>query len=407
MNVLNFYLDRNTEDLNLDDFFLILAMQLFEYKIYITLKRNKRILTRKIDIDETDKDNRLELFYREVDEIKEHLSSDDLKKILEHLFPILKYHKYKNPLNIKYYKYLESKHKIGSQKHFDKYFTLTLEENEVSAKTFFPLIYSNDESNINAIFNKPNNKKYNDNLFGEFIYVTEDIPKENSKKLLYKFFEIGDELNLNRHSRSDLNESITMLFRNLENNDESVKIFKKSINFENNMYTISDYLHQILIKNKNARSEEDLIFQDQLEEFKELVCKKIKKCGDNGLLFKHTYVSTILSEWNYFENDKTLVKKYVIEKTNNNDNLIEFLKNHNKIDIEFYDIDDLNSVDALDYNPTKYFETLKEKYFEDLVKLNERVENILNDETISVNHEKFCEKFIENFKNTPYFIQNK
>ena len=408
-NMLNFYLDEFIYDINLDDYFLILALQLFEYEVYLSLKRNKRILTSKIDIDERDENNRLNLFYKELDEIKCDISLNDLKYVLKYLFPILKYHKNKNPPSKSFYEYFHSKHKVGSRTHFSKYFTLSLEDVEVSTKTLTQLINSTNKNNILNIFSSRYNKLHNQSLFDEFLYVAKKIPKENSELILYRLFKIGDDLNLYNHSRSDMNRSINILFKNLDDSVRAFEIFEDCINFKNNIFTLSDYLYKIKIDIlENNISINDLIFsEEELNQLYELVCKKIRKSSEDGSLLNHRFVSTILVHWKAFEKDKTIVENYVHEKTEDDYVLIEFLKKYNASDVE--DSESMVTF-GFDSSRTHYFESLEKEYFKDLEGLNTRVERILNDENTSGDHKDFCEKFIrafEEFKKSSYDFQNK
>lgn len=117
VNVLEFYLNGFVDDININDCFLILALQLFEYNVFLELRNNKRILTLKIGVDSNDPNNRLTLFYNEIDEVRENISLVNLKFFLENLFPMLKYQSRENHLP-SYFKNLGKKHKIGNKGSF-------------------------------------------------------------------------------------------------------------------------------------------------------------------------------------------------------------------------------------------------------------------------------------------------
>lgn len=404
VNVLEFYLNGFVDDININDCFLILALQLFEYKVFLELRNNKRILTLKIGVDSNDPNNRLNLFYNEIDEVRENISLVNLKFVLENLFPMLKYQSRENHPH-SYFKNLGKKHKIGNNNHFDKYFTFALENGDVSVNTLNKLLKPANMDVVSHIFNPLNDEKHNRFLFDELSLIAGEIPKKNSQLVILRLMKIGDELKILRYSRDNLNKSLDVLFKNFESIEFSCEIFDKCFSFENNIYTISQYIHHISVKKiTHGVSVDELIFdEDNIERYEKLVLEKIKRQSHDESFFNHRYLSDILDVWRYYEDDKSIVKDYVISKTTDNNDLIEFLKKYKISDVE-YSTEDFGSKDVFDFDSSfqYYFESLNKNYFDNLNDLNDRINRILNDENTSDNHKKFCEKFIEKFEELRY-----
>ena len=399
INLLNFYLNRFVDNINLNDCFLILALQLFEYKIYLALKYNKRILTRKITIDPTNKNNLVNMFYEELEEMIEKLTMPELYEVLKILFPILKY-QYNENYPPSLFKELSKNHKVGHEKHFDKYFTFSLETSEVNMNKLNKLTEPN-KHNFYELFSQ-NDWKYNENLFYELNNLVGKIPKENCESLIIKLMEMGDAIKVFRTGRDELNYLFDNLFKKLESKEKFYYIFEKCISFNNNIYTVSDYTHHLSVKNRTITNGEDLIFtESDLNKIEKMTLNKIKKCSEDGELFQHRYLTNILNIWKQFENDEYVIKNYVLSKTGKDYNLIEFLKKYNISDYEYSIIDeDILQKDVFDFKgiKTHYFESLRDEYFKEIIELNNRVMQISNDKNTLKNHKSFCRKFNEEFE---------
>lgn len=401
-NILEFYLNGFVDNINIDDCFLILAMQLFEYQIYTSIKKNKNILTTQND------EKTIKRFYSELKENKESINMNDLKILLRYLFPILKYPEHVPNPN---FKTLHKKHKVGSKKHFNKYFTLSLEANEVDVITINNLTKPINSIEIYRIFDPNNNREYNEYLFDELLLIQNEIPIENCETIISRLLIIGDELKISRTPRRNMIRIIDHLFKKLNSKDNAYEIFKRSIDFENNIFTITDYIHHLSIKNKLGNAIDDLIFNEKdLNQLENLISSEIKHQVETGILFYNYHLSTILSYWKTYE-DAEIIKNAVIEKTKDDFILLEFLKKHNLHDIYNYS----NAIEphvTLDFEELRehYFETLYNDYFRDLNGLNARIIQISKDKNISDDDKKFCDKFTKHFKKykqKSYILQNK
>lgn len=397
INILEFNLNDFYDNINFDDYLLMLAIQLFEYEIYLFLKNNRKLLTTKIDIFNKNENDYLNKFYDELKEINDYISFNDLKMVLNHLFPILKYHKHNSYPKLEY---LHKQHRIGNNRYFDKYFTLSLETDDVSSVTLDKLTKPINIFEIYEIFDEKNNQTYNFNLFEELYLIADEIPKENCEPIITVLLKQSPNLNLARGSLSKVNWIIDKLFKKLESKERCCQIFEECIDFENNFFTIVDYIHHLSVKkNRTGTPIDDLIFSDEcLENFEELIVSEINQSIDDETLFYQSYLSTILYYWKTYE-ENSVIKNRIVEKAKDDNILIEFLKRHILFDV-LSEEGDVNLNVALDFDNLveRYFETLNEDYFGDLNELNTRMNKIYNDKNTSQNHKEFCKKFIEQFE---------
>ena len=119
-------------------------------------------------------------------------SKDSIRRALEGLFP---------QANANYGDHDGSEEnwlrdrRVCHSKHFNKYFQLSLEENEISALLIDEIIAaSGDRSRLNAIFSTAINKSKSLDLF-EAIFVSRDlIPTQNLAPFITALFDIGDIL---------------------------------------------------------------------------------------------------------------------------------------------------------------------------------------------------------------------
>ena len=214
---------------------------------------------------------------------------------------------------------------------------------------------------------------------------------------------MGDDLKILRDTRDNMNSVICKLFKKIESKETRFEIIKKCINFENNVYTSTDYIHKLSVKRKRTGIDiDDLIFlETHLDKIESLILKKITNYAKNDKLFSHRYLTNILDIWKYYEPNRDLIKNYVISKTNNNYELIEFLKKHDISNYEYSLIDeDYMLKNVLEFGPllkAHYFESLKDEYYDNLLDLNDHIIKLSTDIKTPQNHKKFCRKFIEAF----------
>lgn len=379
INILTFNFSVFKDEVNTQDFMIILAIQLFQPAIYHEIKNNRNLfLVKYVEIDDTLKTinkNNIE----EIIKLSKDISTDVMKKILYKLFPkIGKYYR-----NIEYGPEWDKtwKHelRICNESFFDKYFTLTLGTDELSMVAVNNLLNSNNTDEIsNTIiqFDKDNKTK---NLFDLIINRMEDIPKNNAKYFISSFIDIGDLIkipyNMFFDKRIYLSRILDDLLKKYETTEERFEILKEAIsNSTNSLYVAIDLLSGFDYDYNRFNYENDkqnpdiLITENELEELEEIMKKKIREWDDDGRLWNSPDLEGILYSWRLWESEGYVINR-VKEYTSNDENLLTFLNGFkNIVTTTMHE----NSPNEINYKLN--FKSL-EIYF-DLEELNERLKRM-------------------------------
>lgn len=372
------------DEINIHDFILITAIQLFEYEIYTHIKNNKNLfietaetttLQHKEDMEKNIKED-IEESYKKLSKI----SKEEYIELLQNLFPNIAL---KNKILLPTGYSLEKEKKLCHHSHFDKYFTLSLEETEVNEKMISEIIQSNNKEFItNKILElTKENKGYN---LMHKIYLNRDkIPEENINLFIESITKYGDTLN-------HLNlENLILLLLNQKPSNEICYILKNAINNSNNgIYVLSEIISTFnydygmyTFKNENPKSEEEMIInKNHLKELEECIALKIREKAKNGELNKHPKLNGILYYWANWE-DETILNKFFKKNIQTDNEFLKFIKNfvlisHNNIQI---DIEQIKKY-VPDYELNKKIESAKKNL--ELNKLETEVLKKISDELL-------------------------
>ena len=380
INHLEFYLPLMKYEVYICDYLLILALQLFENDVYVEIKNNKRFsgvwgeYNRKYaEVDEEIFENILTL--------KKHISEENLKAVINVLFP--KTNRFTT--NISYgYDWLDEwnlKRRICSPAMFDKYFTLSLDNDEISNIVFQELINLNDVNKIKNLILSINDEGKSKNLLNQFKYILSVIPKENILLFLCVFMDIGDLLVVSEGSVYERNKDTLIshinfqLLKRVETQENRFIILKHAIeNATDSLWTIVSEVRswdQIYrrygLSDKPINKESLLISDSQVDILEELALNKIKSWDENKLL-NHVKLSGILQMWEFW-GKKEDVDDFVRTVTVRDDNLLRFIGKF-ITETHSYTLDQpFEKIDLFfDFN-------LLSKYF-DLADLKKRIQNI-------------------------------
>lgn len=87
MNIINFYFSVFKDNVNINDFMLILAIQLFEHKIYNKIKDNPSLfIVSTENLKDFEKENSKKKF-EEIIDLHSKLPGEDMNNVLLKLFP--------------------------------------------------------------------------------------------------------------------------------------------------------------------------------------------------------------------------------------------------------------------------------------------------------------------------------
>lgn len=352
-NLLNFYLNNIIDDLNIDDFFLILAIQLFNYKLFLKIKDKPSQLIN----DSVFKDNNAATLInmtRFNESFKKSIGLKEWEKYQEmliYLFPLLEDRL--NPITKTEYEKWVDEHKICCEKYFEKYFTMSLENNEVADSLIDLLIKKTDEKEIHDFFTKRNNPDYNHSLLFKFSNKLSEIPNKNSELFIKALMKCGDEMNLYLTSRDYFPQILKKLFEKIES-EKYFELLEEFIDYPNNVFTVSEFVYSI---GNDTNIQKD---ERKLNKIKKLTVIKIKKSSENRDFLDMKFLQKMLFYWKQLDNEND-VKQYVLNNVKSNDEILSFLaKFRTKSDPQFYiigggsnahlllDLDELNTYHSLE-----------------------------------------------------------
>ena len=192
---------------------------------------------------------------------------------------------------------LKNNFRISERKHFDKYFTLSLEESEVSDfyinsmakydidKLTEEFLLLRDDAKLNSLLDKLYKKIGDFNL-------------ETSKKFITAFFEVGDEFfNEFTMYNAKVNSILNKLFNHLKT-DECCNILNNALDNSKGLFTIIEFIYGIGYDygeySSKYKSEKDLcITKNEFKILERKVHRKINEIEPEKLI-DNNYLSILL-----------------------------------------------------------------------------------------------------------------
>ena len=346
-NLLNFYWSIFVKELNINDFILMLAIQLFDYDLFLKIKKHKDLLTvNKTVFGKNNADIQTERL-KVIEEFKNNEDFEDLNALLEFLFPVLN-----DPTDIDYENW-DLKTRVCSDNHFDNYFLLSLENNQVSQLVLNRLIKMDNETEIYDILNQNPNLDYNHSLIYNFLKVIPEIPQKNRKFFAKAFLKCGDSLNLYPDTMRFLPIILKKLLRRINDENECFEILKESAKYENNVFTHSQFIYS------HTKINNKIFTETHLEELKKQSIAKINQSSKKEFFLNQTFLQEMLIIWENLEN-KWVVKNYILENVNTPTEILSFISKFQikrNIEIDF-NYDKLDSYHGLEFYKSKVTEIL-------------------------------------------------
>lgn len=383
-NTLTFYLNNFLGELNIDDFFLILALHLFEHELFLKIKENKEYLLIR---ESAFKDNNTTITIREFNSSFIKIIGDEnfnkYEQLLIFLFPALS--PSNSPFTQESYHNWNDNHKICAENYFEKYFTLSLEDYEATDSYLNQIIQLNEVNEIFDVFTLNKNLDYNHSLLVKLRKKIPDIPSTNIEFFVKALLMAGDSMELNSTSRVYFTWILDDLFKEINSSEKCYEILKDSIKYyDNNLFTVTEYIYSLASdydlegKNNNNKSKKEMfIDEDQTKKLIKFVVDKIHKSNINKNFLNQHYLQNMLNYWEFLEDYQT-VKNYILENVNTLEETLSFLTKFQNEDSEnelSFDFEKLNT-----YHGLKFYEnTVNEK---------------LNQDNVDEKTKDFCEVFI-------------
>ena len=305
VNIITFYFSVIKDNVYINDFMLILALQLFEHKIYNKIKDNPSLFlvsteNQKYDVKNDNKDK-----IQKIMELRSKLSEDEIYSVLLKLFPRIRMY-YRNIDLEDSYRDWKYNFRICTTEYFYNYFTLNLDAEDLSVNSIEDLFNLGDVEKISKMFLEYDRNNQTKELFDIIINRIRDIQNENVPFFIISLIDIGDQLHLPFNTFFDkriyLSRIIDDLLKEFENNSERFNVLEKAIdNSENSLYVAVEFLSsQDFIYNKfnyeNDRKDvsEALINEDDLEKLEDMMVLKIRKWDETDKLWDSLDLEYIL-----------------------------------------------------------------------------------------------------------------
>ena len=382
-NILNFYLDNIVDDLNIDDLFLILIIQLFDHELFLKIKDNQnQLINDSVFINETNPNSVISIarFNEKFIETIGDMKWEKYQNLLVFLFPLLK--SMTNPIPKNKFDAWVDNHKICCEKYFEKYFTISLEKNEASDSFIELLIEKTNEHEIYSSLTKRNNPEYNNSLFYKLSNKISNMPPENSEFFIKALLRCGDEINLYRTSREYIPQILYELLMKIPS-EKQFELMKKCIEYPDNVFTITELVYSLIYEYD--------VTDEKIKEIQSLVVDKIRKSSKNKNFFNMSFLQDMLFYWKHLD-DVNTVKENVLQNVKTNEEIIAFMKKfRTKKEDSLYIISGGSEAHlVLDLDELKIYHGLKT--YEEVVK------NTMNNQNISEEDKEICEIFLKQYE---------
>lgn len=383
-NVLKFYLNQFKDEVNIGDFLLMIAIQVFEDKFYHEIKENKGILTdygKIIQMDDTIMIKVYEDFLSNF--LNPSKYGGNFKDVLNYLFPVIKEYSEEEQ------GYLEEHYNcdlnIGSNIHFDKYFTFSVEDDEISQIEIEGLLNLDDSDTISEKMLEIIDKGKSRSLLDKLKSNVYKLDRNQCKSLIYALFDIGDNI---EHIQK-LYSVLDSLCYNL--GYESGEVLVNALDSAKSFYTFCYFIHETGYKYGLYYADESksdsycYLSFDEFKMLKDLSFRKIIIWANEGILLEKDNCKYFLDFWQKWGIKQELLE-FVKISTDTDKKLVSF--------IEKFKINSKESVYETDiYGDTTFDWYLLNEFIDDEL-LEHRIKKILEEENLSESELELCKIFI-------------
>ena len=399
INIITFYFTVFKDNVNMNDFMLILALQLFEHEIYNKIKDNPSLFlvtteNQKYDVKNDNKDK-----IQKIMKLRSKLSEDEIYNVLLKLFPrIIMY--YRNIDLEDSYRDWKYNFRICTTEYFYNYFTLNLDAEDLSVNSIEDLFNLGDVEKISKMFLEYDRNNQTKELFDIIINRIRDIPNENVPFFIISLIDIGDMLHVPLNTFFDkriyLSRIIDDLLKEFDNNSDRFNVLEKAIeNSENSLYVAVEFLSsQDFIYNKfnyeNGRKDvsEALINEDDLEKLENIMVLKIRKWDETDKLWDSLDLEYILYSWKFWDSEIDVVKR-VQKFMSKGKNALRFARGFRNINSTIMYADSPSEI------VQKFNLKSMVKYFENMGDLRSKYVDVCNNELLNDNEKEICMSLIK------------
>lgn len=335
VNIFNFYLFSFKDEININDFLLLLVLQLFEKECYDEIKNNKKFLLDYVSIQRYSRDEQNEMindFYNNLCNVSK-ADNKSLLSLLVYILPIFNRIQIPN-ISLDHGSEDDNELRLCSNNHFDKYFTLSLEDDDVSNGLINQIVNLDDFNEISIEIRSLNVDGKSLSLFTKLIHKSKNFDKNQSVNLIRAIFVIADEINIDNGTIfSDtyiyIEKLLDNLFNNLNSSDLSFNLICEAISKNFSLYSISRLVYGIecdwgLYGNKQKNEHELYISKNNVLKLEKLIYEKIKELANNKQLFDCNHLLDIIQYWEIW-GDEEEINDFLDLNSISSENLAKFL----------------------------------------------------------------------------------
>lgn len=317
VNIFNFYLFSFKDEININDFLLLLVLQLFEKECYDEIKNNKKFLLDYVSIQRYSRDEQNEMindFYNNLCNVSK-VDNKSLLFLLVYILPIFNRIQIPN-ISLDHGSEDDKELRLCSNNHFDKYFTLSLEDDDVSNGLINQIVNFDDFNEISIEIKSLNEDGKSLSLFTKLIHQSKNFDKNQSVNLIRAIFVIADEIVIDNGTIfSDtyiyIEKLLDNLFNNLNSSDLSFNLICEAISKNFSLYSISRLVYGIecdwgLYGNKQKKEHELYISKNNVLKLEKLIYEKIKELANNKQLFDCNHLLDIIQYWEIWGNEEEI-----------------------------------------------------------------------------------------------------
>ena len=410
INIITFYFSVFKDDVNINDFMLILALQLFEHKIYNKIKDNPDLflVSTENQKDDVKEDNKNKI--QEIIGLHSKLSEDEIYHVLLKLFPKIRMY-YRNIDLEDSYRDWKYNFRICTTEFFYNYFTLNLEVEDLSATSIDDLFKLDDVEKISEMFLEHDRNNQTKELFDIIINRMRDIPKENAHYFINSLIDIGDQLHIPLNTFFDkriyLGRILDDLLKKYDNNSERFEVLQNAIdNSENSLYVAIEILsdqdfiyNRFTYENDRKDVSEALIDEIDLEKLEDMMVLKIRKWDETDKLWDSLDLEFILDSWELWDSEIDVVKR-VKEFISEGKNASRFARGFRNI----------NSTTIHADSPSEIVQKFNLKsmvnYFESIDDLRSKYVEVCNNESLDDNENEICASLIKQIDKDYFTFQS-
>ena len=331
-------------EVNIIDFMIIIALQLFHPQIYEFISTNQELFLVSSNQYNNEDKNEIKSKLNKILESYSPSLRKDFEQLIANLFPYSQIYKTFN-LSCETTETRKKNGRICCQEHFHKFFTYNIDENVISLNQMKDVLNSiEDITNFSNKLLDLNTQGKIKNFLEQLENYIDDISCNNVENIIKALFNLGDYFDLSDEGFWAFEiyvniDRITYQLLQKKELDNQLELLKTCITNNQSIYPAINYINLIksaLTKNK-GEIELNYINFDEYQDLAQCLTSELYKWAENdlnsnndenkpfnGCLIKHRKALSLLYFW-YDIGDKQRLKAYLNVLTKENTGFIEFL----------------------------------------------------------------------------------